>query len=160
MCCTRSVYEHNFGDLRTASVTDHTLVCATAFFTFSGSHKSVHSRRVLLTYFSWCASSAQPAVKIFFQFPISAFALPEPEHFEDVKRLHTLSTRKRSNINCGHPIAQRQHRAVCDSPERKGCGKGKSGLNKGVPKSFSSFKNSASSFLITNALSIPVRTPI
>jgi hypothetical protein len=81
-----SIYEHHFGDLRTASIADHTLICKTTFFTFTVSHKSVHSQRVLLTHFSWCASSAQPAVTIFFQFHQPAFdknALLESEHFED-----------------------------------------------------------------------------
>jgi hypothetical protein len=67
-------------------VAEHTLICATAFFTLTDSHKSVHSQRVLLTHFSWCASSAQPAVMFFFQFRQPAFdknALLEPEHFED-----------------------------------------------------------------------------
>jgi hypothetical protein len=70
-----SICEHHFGDLRTASVADHMLISATAFFTFTDSHKSVYSQRVLLTHFSCCASSAQPAVKIFFQFRHSAFDL-------------------------------------------------------------------------------------
>ena len=70
-----SICEHHFGDLMTASVADHILICATAFFTFTDSHKSVHSQRVLLTHISWCASSAQPAIKIFFQFSHSAFDL-------------------------------------------------------------------------------------
>ncbi len=47
VCCKRSVYEHNFGDLRTASVSDHTWLFALPLsFTFFGSHKPVHSQRV------------------------------------------------------------------------------------------------------------------
>jgi hypothetical protein len=70
-----SICEHHFGDLITASVADDILIGAIAFFTFTDSHKSVHSQRVLLTHISWCASSAQSAVKIFFQFRHSAFDL-------------------------------------------------------------------------------------
>ncbi len=97
LCAAHAVYEHNFGDLRTASVAHHTLFCATAFFIFFCSHKSVHSRRFMLTYFSWCASPAQPVVKNFFQCQYSAFdttALLESDHFVEqiiVKRLHKLN---------------------------------------------------------------------
>jgi hypothetical protein len=72
---SHSICEYHFGDLRTASGADHMLICAKAFFTFTDSHKSVRSQRVLLTHLSWWASSAQQAVKIFFLFRHSAFDL-------------------------------------------------------------------------------------
>ena len=106
--CELQSYEHNFGDLRISSIADHMLISATAFFTFCGSHKSVHRRRISLTYFSCFASSAQPvAVKIFLGvssqhlIKMHFFRNLNLNNFEEriiVKRLHTLSSMKFQHI--------------------------------------------------------------